>query len=131
MEKKSQDVAKVQSFNCEKLGHFVKDYKKVNQDWAQGGFVPKARVAKLGSNLILLKFKIKIYGVLCLFDLGATHSFVSPNAIIQLGWVAKKVAKPIKVHLAQQVAIPVSEMVLGAVLECDKVKFAENFMVCT
>jgi hypothetical protein len=67
MEKKPQDVAKVWSFNCEKLGHFVKDYEKANQDWAQGGFVAKASVAKLSPNLILLRFKVGTNGVLCLF----------------------------------------------------------------
>jgi len=30
MEKKSQDVAKVRNFNYEELGHFVKDYEKLN-----------------------------------------------------------------------------------------------------
>jgi hypothetical protein len=34
MGKKLQDVAKVQNFNYEELGHFVKDYEKVNHDWA-------------------------------------------------------------------------------------------------
>jgi hypothetical protein len=39
-------------------------------------------------------------------------------------------AKPIKVHLTQTIVTPVNEVVLGVILECDKVKFAENFMVC-
>jgi hypothetical protein len=30
--KKSWDVAKVQCFNCEKLGNFAKDYEKVRKD---------------------------------------------------------------------------------------------------
>ncbi len=34
MEKKSWDVAKVWCFNYEELGHFIKDYEKVRQDWA-------------------------------------------------------------------------------------------------
>jgi hypothetical protein len=69
-------------------------------------------------------------GVLCLLDLGATHFFVSPSVVKQLGWVAAKVAKPIKVHLAQRAATLANEVVLGVVLECNKVKFAKNFMVC-
>jgi hypothetical protein len=44
--------------------------------------------------------------------------------------VATKVAKPIKVHLAQGAVTPISEVVLGALLECDKVKFTENFTIC-
>jgi hypothetical protein len=32
MKKKSRDVAKVQCFHCEKLGHFAKDNEKVRQD---------------------------------------------------------------------------------------------------
>jgi len=51
-------------------------------------------VAKLGPNLMLFRFKVKIDGVLCLLDLGAMHSFVSPSAITRLEWVATKVAKP-------------------------------------
>ncbi len=97
----------------------------------QGGFVAKASVAKLGPNLIMLKFKVGINGVLCFLDSGTTHSFVSPNVIKRLGWEATKVAKPIKVHLAQWVMTPTSEVVLGAILECDKAKFAKNFTVCT
>jgi hypothetical protein len=31
-EKKLQDVTKVQCFICDELGHFAKDYAKVNQD---------------------------------------------------------------------------------------------------
>jgi hypothetical protein len=33
-EKKLRDVAKVQCFNCDELGHFAKDYENVSQDWA-------------------------------------------------------------------------------------------------
>lgn len=57
-EKKSQDVAKVRCFNCEKLGHFSKDCKKIRQDWSQGGFITKANVAKLGPNSIMFRFKV-------------------------------------------------------------------------
>jgi hypothetical protein len=39
-------------------------------------------VAKLGPNLILLKFKVRTNVVLCLLDLGAMHSFVSSNVIM-------------------------------------------------
>jgi hypothetical protein len=55
---------------------------------------------------------------------------MSPSVVKQLGWVATKVAKPIKVHLAQGAMTLTSEVVLGVVLECNKVKFAKNFMVC-
>jgi hypothetical protein len=41
------------------------------------------------------------------------------------------VAKPIKVDLTQGIVTPTSEVVLGAILECDKVKYAKNFIVCT
>ncbi len=51
--------------------------------------------------------------------------------VAQLRWVATKVAKPIKVQLAQGVATPTSKLVLGAILECGKVKFTENFTVYT
>jgi hypothetical protein len=129
MEKKSQDVAKTWKFKCKKLGHFVKDYEKVNQDWAQGGVVAKASVVKLGPNLILLRFKVGTNGVLCIFYSRTTHSFVSLSAVIRLGWVDKKVAKSIKVHLSQGVMTPTNDMVLGVVLECSKAKFSENFTI--
>ncbi len=87
-------------------------------------------MAKLGPNLILLRFKVGTNGVLCLLDLGIAHFFVSPSVVKQLGWVATKVAKPIKVRLAQGATTLASEVVLGVVLECNKVKFAKNFMVC-
>jgi hypothetical protein len=48
------------------------------------GFVTKESMAKLGPNLIPLKFKVGINGVLCLLDLGATHFFMSPNVVKQL-----------------------------------------------
>jgi hypothetical protein len=78
----------------------------------------------------MLKFKVGINGMLCLLDLGAMHLFVNPNAVKQFGWVATKVVKPIKVHLAQGVMTLANEVVLGTVLECDKVKFTDNFIVC-
>jgi hypothetical protein len=56
---------------------------------------------------------------------------VSPSEVTQLGWAATKVTKPIKAQLAQGVATSSSEVVLGAILENGKVKFTENFMVCT
>jgi hypothetical protein len=55
---------------------------------------------------------------------------VSPSAVKRLKWEAAKVAKPIKVHLAQGAVTPASKVVLGAILECNKAKFVENFMVC-
>ncbi len=40
-------------------------------------------------------------------------------------------AKPIKVQLAQGAATPTNKVVLGAILERGKAKFAKNFTVCT
>jgi hypothetical protein len=94
------------------------------------GFVAKASVVKLGLNLIFFRFKVGINGVLCLLDSRATHSFVNPSAVKRFRWEIAKVAKPIKVHLAQGVVTLASEVVLGAVLECSKAKFVENFTVC-
>jgi hypothetical protein len=45
--------------------------------------------------------------------------------------VVTKVAKPIKVQLAQGAATPTNKVVLGAILERGKAKFAKNFTVCT
>jgi hypothetical protein len=41
------------------------------------------------------------------------------------------VAKPIKVHLTQGTVTLTCEMVLGAIFECNKAKFAKNFTICT
>jgi hypothetical protein len=57
-------------FQLRLVGHFAKDCEK----------------AKLGPNLILLKFKVGINGVLCLLDLGATRPFVSPNVVTRLDY---------------------------------------------
>ncbi len=97
----------------------------------QGGFVTKASVAKLGPNLIMLRFKVRTNGVLCLLDLGTMHLFVSVSVVKRLEWVATNMAKPIKVHLAQKVLTLADDVVLGAILECDKVKFVENFTIYT
>jgi hypothetical protein len=70
----------------------------------------KVNLAKLGPNLMLFRFKVKTNGVLCLLDLGTTHSFVNPSAITQLEWVAIKVAKPIRVQLAQGVTTLTSNL---------------------
>jgi hypothetical protein len=79
----------------------------------------------------LLKFEIKANGFLYLFNLGAMHLFMSSNIITQLKGVVTKVARPIKVQLAQKATTPINTMVFGAVLECGKTKFAKNFMVYT
>jgi hypothetical protein len=56
MEKKPWDVAKVQCFSYDKLGHFAKDCEKGKARLGVRGFVAKANMAKLGLNLILLRF---------------------------------------------------------------------------
>jgi len=55
---------------------------------------------------------------------------VSPNVALQLKWGTTKVAKPIKVQLTQGVATLTSDVVLRAILECNKAKFLENFTIC-
>ncbi len=75
-------------FNYEQLGHMVKDYPKpikIKHDLQKSDFLAEASVAKLGSSLILLKCKVEISMVLCLLDLGATHLFIKPNVVQQLG----------------------------------------------
>ncbi len=80
----------------------------------------KASVAKLGPNLILLKFKVGTNGLLCLLDFRATHSFVNPKCgiVIQMGGQAHQ--------LAQGAATPTNEVVLKVILECNKATFADN-----
>jgi hypothetical protein len=128
-EKKSQDVAKVRCFNCEELGHFSKDYKKIKQDWSQGGFIAKANVAKLGPNSTMLRFNVGTNGLLCLLDSRATHLFVNPSAVARFKWVVTKVAKPIRVRLAQGITTPTCKVVFEAILECGKVKFTKHFTI--
>jgi hypothetical protein len=80
----------------------VKDYPKpikIRHDLQKGDFLAKASVAKLGSNLILLKRQVGTNMVLCLLDFRVTHSFVKPSVVDQLGWAIIKVAKPIKMYL--------------------------------
>ncbi len=80
--------------------------------------------------MILLKFKVDTNGLLCLLDSRAMHSFVSPSEVSWFGWGTTKVAKHIKVQLAQITTTPTNKVVLGAILECGKAKFVESFMVC-
>jgi hypothetical protein len=40
-------------------------------------------------------------------------------------------AKPIKVHIAQGTMTLTCKVVLGGILECGKVKFTNNFVICT
>jgi hypothetical protein len=54
-----------------------------------------------------------------------THLWAQ-SAVMWLKWVATKVAKPIKVQLTQGTSTPTSKVVLGAILECGKMKFMEN-----
>ncbi len=77
----------------------------------------------------LLKFEVRFNELLCLLDSGATHLFVSSSVIARLGWVATKVAKPIKIQLAQKATTLTNKVVFGAILECGKTKLAKNFTV--
>jgi hypothetical protein len=54
---------------------------------------------------------------------------VNPNVVVQLGWAAIKVAKPIQ--LTQGATTPTRKLVLGAILECGNMKFTEKFTVYT
>ncbi len=94
------------------------------------GIYHKGECGQIRPNLILLRFKVKTNGVLCLLDSRATHSFVNLSVIVWLEWVATKLSKPIKVQLAQGVATPTNKVGLGSILECGKAKFTENFMIC-
>jgi hypothetical protein len=86
-------------------------------------------VAKLGPNSIMLRFKVRTNGLLCLLDLKAMHLFVNPSIVAQFEWVATKVAKPIRVQLAQGTTTSTCKVVFGAILECDKVKFTKHFTI--
>ncbi len=66
-------------------------------DWKEGKFLGNTSVATLGPNLILLNYKVGINVVSCLLDFETMHLFVKPNVVKQLGWVVKKVVKPIRV----------------------------------
>jgi len=80
--KKPRDIIKVKCFNYNDVRHYAKDCPKVRQDLDQGGFITKKIEIKLGSNLILLKFKVRINMVSCFLDSKATHSFVSPSVVL-------------------------------------------------
>ncbi len=55
---------------------------------------------------------------------------MNPSAALWFGWETTKVAKPIKVQLAQGNVKPSNEVVLGVVLEFGEPKFKENFTMC-
>lgn len=67
--------------------------------------------------------------LMCLLDLGTTHSFLNPKVVLRLDLKATKVAKPIKIWLTQRDAILVEEGVLGVKLLCNATKFKKDFMI--
>jgi hypothetical protein len=89
----------------------------VRWDWKEGKFLGNASVATLGPNLILLNYKVGINVVSYLLDFETMHLFVKPNVVKQLGWVVKKVVKPIQVQLAKGDVKSVHVVALGANLK--------------
>jgi len=89
----------------------------VRWGWKEGKFLGNASVATLGPNLILLNYKVGINVVSYLLDFETMHLFVKPNVVKQLGWVVKKVVKPIQVQLAKGDVKSVHVVALGANLK--------------
>jgi len=90
----------------------------VRWDWKEGKFLGNASVATLGPNLILLNYKVGINVVSCLLDFKTMHLFVKPNVVKQLGWVVRKVVKPIWVQLAKGDVKSAHMVALGVNLKC-------------
>lgn len=86
IEKKPKDITKVSCFNSNDVEHYAKDWFKVRPNFEQNG-------SKLGPNLIMFKFTIKINVVSCVLNSRATHSFVSPSVVLQIGWKTTKIGE--------------------------------------
>ncbi len=109
------------------MGHFPKaNHGKVGLGRRQ--VLGNASVAMLGPNLILFNYKVGINVVSCLLDFKTMHLFVKPNVVKQLGWVVRKVVKPIQVQLAKGDVNLVHVVALGANLKCAELSL--NFTMC-
>ncbi len=107
---------------CTKPNNISLDLKNV-------GFIGKVSLTKEGTNFIMLRCVMKSNKLMCLLDLGATHSFMNPKAVLQLGLKATKVAKLVQVRLVQGDATPTKEVTVGIELLANGMKFKEDFTI--
>jgi len=95
-------------FNCNKVGHYSKDYPKSKM--GNGGskvIALNANVAQPECNrLIFLKGKVAKRDVLCLLDTGASHNFITRESVERMELHLEEFKAPIKVHFADGVPHP-------------------------
>ena len=100
----------------------------------EGGFVAKASLrigcGNPGSGFIFLQGKINDQHVFMLVDIGASHSFISPQIVKSLGLVPMRVDNPIEVMFAKGEPQVAGRVVGNVPIECGTWKGEESFTIC-
>ena len=130
-------------FGCGEKGHMKKDCPKVvsastpserSKLLLGGGFVAKASL-RIGcgnpsSGLMFLQGEINDKHISMLVDIGASHSFISPQMVKSLGLVPMRVDNPIEVRFAKGEPQMAGRVVENVPVECGTWKGEENFTIC-
>ena len=99
-----------------------------------GGFVAKASLrigcGNLGSGLMFLQGRIYDQHVSMLVDIGASHSFMSPQMVKSLRLFLMRIDNPIKVRFAKGELQMAGRVVENAPIECGTWKGEESFTIC-
>jgi hypothetical protein len=93
----------------------------------EGGIVAKASGLKPRPSLMYLEAQIYGRDLSCLVDIGAMHSFMSPNLAKELGLQVQNARKFVNVHLPKGKPHKTKEMALDVTLEYENLEFRENF----
>ena len=130
-------------FGCSKKGHMKKDCPKVVsastpseklKPLLGGGFVAKASLrigcGNPGSLLMFLQGQINDQHVSMFVDIGASHSFMSPQIVKSFGLVPIRVDNPIEVSFAKGEPQVAGRVVENVPIECRTWKREENFTIC-
>ncbi len=95
-------------FNCNEVGHYSKDCpKSKSRSGSSKVLALNAILAQLKCNrLIFLKGKIVKRDILCLFDTGASHNFITKESIERMEFHLEELKAPIEVHFVDGVPHP-------------------------
>ena len=129
-------------FGCGEKGHMKKDCSKVVsastpserlKPLLGGGFVAKASLrigcGNPGSGFIFLQGQINDQHISMLVDIGASHSFMSPQMVKSLGLFPVRVDNSIEVRFAKGEPQVAGRVVENVPIECGTWKGEESFTI--